>query len=180
LVGGRGDNGRFAYNSAVNNFGRAHVTNVYRQTVVNHTTINRVSFNGGKGGTRTRATADQTSAEHERHVQPTGDQTRHFQAAAGRPALRATTNHGRPAIAATTRPAEFSGHGVVPARGGARPGAPGNSGHAAAGARPAPAATRENAHAGPRRPAEHAAPQRAAPQRAAPAHEAPQREEDHR
>src|SRR5271170_1394060 len=47
--GGRWENGVFAYNRTVNNFGSVSVTNVYSQTVVTNTTVNRVSFNGGTG-----------------------------------------------------------------------------------------------------------------------------------
>ncbi len=34
--GGRWDNGHFAYNRAVNNFGGVHITNVYNRTVINN------------------------------------------------------------------------------------------------------------------------------------------------
>ena len=52
--GGRWNNGRFAYNRTVNNFGSIHVTNVYEQnvTVINNT---NVSYNGGTGGVRAAA-----------------------------------------------------------------------------------------------------------------------------
>ena len=47
--GGRWDNGRFAYNSAVNNFGGTHVASVYRPRSPTTTTAAGVSFNGGTG-----------------------------------------------------------------------------------------------------------------------------------
>ena len=46
--GGRWDNGRFFYNTTVNNIGAAHITNVYNQPVVANATTNRASFNGGR------------------------------------------------------------------------------------------------------------------------------------
>jgi hypothetical protein len=121
FVGGRWDHDNFTYNSAVNNFGNVHITNVYRQNVDNRT-VNRVSFNGGNGGIQARPSAEQEAFEHEQHVPPTGEQAQHFQAAAGNPALRAATNHGRPPVAATVRPGQFTGHGVV----GAGPAGPGS------------------------------------------------------
>jgi len=107
--GGRWDHGQFACNSNVNNFGGTHITNVYNQTVVNNTTINRVAFNGGTGGTMVRPTAQQVAFAHEQHVAATSVQVQHERMAASDPQLRDSFNHGRPAIAATARPAEFTG-----------------------------------------------------------------------
>ncbi len=118
--GGRWDHGHFAYNGSVNNFGGVHVTNVYRQTVVINNN-NRVAFNGGSGGLTARPTPQQEAFTHEQHVAPTALQTQHEHLAAGNPALRASVNHGAPAIAATSRPGEFTGRGVVPARPAATP-----------------------------------------------------------
>ena len=126
-LGGRWNNGAFAYNSSVNNFGNTHITNVYNQNVVNNTTINRVSYNGGTGGVAARPTAQETAAAQERHVPPTAVQTQHVQTAATNPALRASTNNGQPAIAATSRPNVFSGPGVVAAKPVATPAATGTT-----------------------------------------------------
>ena len=126
--GGEWRGGAFAYNSAVNNFGGVHVTNVYNRTVINNTTINRVSFNG-PNGINARPTPEQAAFAREQHVQPTAAQEQHDRTARQNPALRASVNHGNPAIAATSRPGEFHGAGVVPARA-----------EGAAGARPAEAA----------------------------------------
>jgi hypothetical protein len=115
-LGGRWNNGVFAYNSSVNNFGGTHITNVYNQTVVNNTTINRVSYNGGTGGVAAQPTAQEAAATRETHVPPTAVQTQHVQTAAANPALRASANNGQPAIAATSRPNVFTGPGVVAAR----------------------------------------------------------------
>jgi hypothetical protein len=116
-AGGRWNGGVFVYNSTVNNFGGVHVTNVYRETVVVNTNVNvHVSFNGGSGGTAAQPTAQEQAAAHEQHVQPTAMQTEHQQMASSNKDLLASQNHGQPAIAATTKPAEFSGQGVVAAR----------------------------------------------------------------
>src|ERR1700728_4129134 len=93
-----------------------NIHNVYNTTVVNNTTINRVSFNGGNGGVTARPTPQEEAAEHDRHIPPSAAQTQHVQAARGNPELRASANHGKPPIAATEKPGEFTGHGVVQAR----------------------------------------------------------------
>src|SRR5271170_7380758 len=68
--GGRWNNGSFAYNRSVNNFGSTHVTNVYQKnvTVINN---NNVSYVGGTGGLRAEPTAEERAAASERHVAPT-------------------------------------------------------------------------------------------------------------
>jgi hypothetical protein len=121
--GGRWEGGRFAYNQSVNNFGSVHVENTYRQnlTIINNT---HTSFAGGPNGIKAEPTAGEREAEHERHVPPTADQTRHIAAAAGNPALAAKNNNGHPAIGATARPGQFEGAGgggVRPPAAGARP-----------------------------------------------------------
>jgi len=114
--GGYWNNGAFNYNRAANNFGDAHITNVYNRTVVNTTTTNNVSYNGGNGGTAARPTPQEQAVAREPHTPPTPVQTQHQQAAGSNHALLASVNHGRPPVAATSRPGEFSGPGVVPAR----------------------------------------------------------------
>jgi len=114
--GGRWNDGVFAYNRTVNNFGGVSITNVYSQTVINNTNVTRTSFNGGTGGTTVQPTPQEQAAVRERHVAPTAVQTQHQQTASTNRALLATENHGHPAIAATSRPAQFTGKGVVAAR----------------------------------------------------------------
>ena len=111
----------FYYNRSVSNVNNVHITNVYNKTVINNVTVNRVSYNGGAGGIRAQPTSQQMSAAHERHVEVTSTQRQHEQTARGDHALLASVNKGRPAIAATTRPAEFSGKGVVAAHRAAEP-----------------------------------------------------------
>ena len=113
--GGRWDNGRFFYNSAANNLGPDRITNVYDQTIVNNTTVNRASFNGGAGGVAAKPTDEEQLAEREAHVPATRLQVDHARAASMRGEQFQSTNKGKPAIAATERPGEFKGKGVVPA-----------------------------------------------------------------
>lgn len=113
--GGYWNNGAFFYNRSVNNV--TNVTNVYSKTViVNSVTVNNVSYNGGEGGVPARPTAEEETAQHERHVPPTSGQTQHIQAASANRQLYESVNHGKPVIAATAKPAQFSGPGIVAAR----------------------------------------------------------------
>ena len=112
--GGFWNHGVFNYNRSVTNV-NVNVTNVYNKTVINNNSSN-VSFNGGTGGIQAQPNQQELQAEHEQHVQPTQLQTQHEQAASTNHQLLASVNHGSPAIAATSRPGEFSGKGVVPAK----------------------------------------------------------------
>jgi len=114
--GGRWENGVFAYNRTVNNFGGVRITNVYEKTVVVEPGAVRVSFNGGTGGTTMRPTAAEEAAAAEKHVAAAPSQLQQERAASENKALLASENHGKPAIAATAKPGEFSGKGVVAAR----------------------------------------------------------------
>ena len=114
--GGYWNNGVFAYNRTVNNFGSVNITNVYNKTVIVDNNVSRTSFNGGAGGTTVRPTAEEQTFAHERHVPATPGQVLHEKTASTDKSLLASVNHGRPAIAATSKPGEFSGKGVVPAR----------------------------------------------------------------
>ena len=106
----------FYYNRSVNNVTNVNITNVYNKTViVNNTTVNRVSFNGGQEGVRAEPTSQQRAMEQARHVPPTSVQTQQRDLASRNRELRASVNQGKPAVAATARPGEFS-RGVVAAR----------------------------------------------------------------
>ncbi len=123
---------QFWYNRAVNNIGRANVTNVYNQTV-NNVTVNNISYNGGPGGIDARPTPqEQAAARQPRHA-ATREQTAHVTTASHDHELLASVNQGRPPIAATAQPNAYSGPGVVPARtaarGGTVRGAPANAAH---------------------------------------------------
>jgi hypothetical protein len=148
--GGYWNNGVFAYNRTVNNFGGVHITNVYNKTV--NANAPRTSFNGGAGGTTVQPTHEEEAFAHEQHVPPTAGQVQHEKTASTDKSLLASVNHGRPAIAATSKPGEFTGKGIVPAREVAREGKQGpapagpaalekkppvaNTGHAPNGATP--------------------------------------------
>jgi hypothetical protein len=113
--GGRWQGNQFYYNRSVNNV--TNITNVYDTTVVNNsTTVNRVSYNGGNGGTTAQPTAAEQAATRERHIPPVAAQTQHVQAAQSNPQLRASANEGKPPIAATAKPAAFRGADVVAAK----------------------------------------------------------------
>jgi hypothetical protein len=116
--GGYWDNGVFAYNQTVNNFGGVTIAHVYSKAVVAHNNPTRASFNGGSGGTSAKPTPQQQAAGREKHVPATALQTQHQHAASTNKALLASVNHGSPAIAATSKPGEFAGKGVVPAKAG--------------------------------------------------------------
>jgi hypothetical protein len=175
-AGGYWSNGSFFYNRTVNNISDTRITNVYNRNVTVNRTTN-VSFNGGGGGTTARPTpAELAAAQH--GVAPTAAQVRQQRAASADRALRASVNHGNPPVAATRRPGEFSGHGVVAARGAtpARP-VPGVD-HRPAATGAAPERMAPHAGRGPQehryspaqlrpRAQERAAQQRAAQQRAA-------------
>jgi hypothetical protein len=105
FCGGEWRGGRFAYNSAVANFGGVHVTNVYRNTtIINQTTIinnNHVAFNGPGGVVRQPSPEErQFSSEH--HIEPTANQLQHQNFAAQDRTQLASVNHGRPATTATS------------------------------------------------------------------------------
>jgi hypothetical protein len=68
------------------------ITNVYNQTVVVNNMVNRVSFNGGNGGTTVRPTRQQEAYAHERHVEATPMQRQHAEAASEDRALFSKQN----------------------------------------------------------------------------------------
>ena len=114
--GGYWNNGVFAYNQTVNNFGSVTITNVYSKTVIVNTNATRASFNGGTGGTTAQPTPQEQAAAHEQHVAVTPAQTQQQKMASTNKTLFASQNHGQPAIAATAKPGEFTGKGVVAAK----------------------------------------------------------------
>src|SRR5215831_18036785 len=93
---------QFYYNQAVNNVNVTNIHNVYNTTVVENTgTVNRVSYNGGPGGTTTRPTPEQDAVARQQHVPPSSAQIQHEDAARSNRNLQASMNHGQPPIAAT-------------------------------------------------------------------------------
>ena len=114
--GGHWENGVFAYNRTVNNFGGVRITNVYEKTVIVAPGATRVSFQGGSGGTTVRPTPEEEAAAHEQHVAANPAQLQHERTASSDKRLLASENHGQPAVAATAKPGEFTGKGVVAAK----------------------------------------------------------------
>ena len=112
-LGGYWRGRQFQYNTVVNNLGGARVANSFARPV-GAVRASAASFNG-PGGASLRPTAQQLAAANGRHVQATAMQVRNLNAAAARPALRASFNHGAPQLAATSRPGRFSGAGVTAA-----------------------------------------------------------------
>ena len=111
-----GTTDHFFYNRSVNNVNVTNIHNVYNTTVINNTTVNRVSYNGGNGGINARPRPEEEAAARERHIPPVAAQTQHVQAARANPELRASVNQGKPPVAATPKPGEFNGRAVVPAK----------------------------------------------------------------
>jgi WXXGXW repeat (2 copies) len=107
-VGGRWDHDHFFYNRAVSNVNVTVIHNVYNERVTN-VRIDRVSYNGGRGGITARPTPQQQDFARQRHMAPVAGQTRQMQAARDNRDLRASVNDGKPPIAATARPGEFTG-----------------------------------------------------------------------
>jgi hypothetical protein len=106
----------FSYNRAVTNINVTVVHNTYN-TTVNSVAVNKVSYNGGAGGTAAAPTAQERQFAQEQRLPATPMQQQHMQQAVRNPALAARTNGGHPSIAATPRPAAFNAPGVVHARG---------------------------------------------------------------
>jgi hypothetical protein len=109
-AGGYWNNGSFYYNSAANNVNRTILHNVYSKAVINSSTMNRVSYNGGSDGTRARPTAAESLAVRDRHMAPTRVQTQLRRSASTDRAQLASVNHGRPTVLATSKPTAFTGH----------------------------------------------------------------------
>jgi len=105
--GGRGYSGGYWNHGSFN----------YNRTVIDNRSINRVSFNGGRGGLMARPSSQEQMALRDRHMEPLAAQQQQVHMASQNSAMRASVNHGAPSIAATQRPGEFNGRGVVGARG---------------------------------------------------------------
>jgi hypothetical protein len=114
--GGRWDHDRFFYNRAVNNVNVTVIHNVYNTTVINNTTVTRISYNGGNGGVNARPRPEEEAAARERHIPPVAVQSQHVQAARANPQLRASVNQGKPPVAATPKPGALNDRAAVPAK----------------------------------------------------------------
>jgi hypothetical protein len=116
FAGGYWRGGVFAYNTSVSRVDVTVVHSTYNKTVVNNTSVSRVSYNGGTGGTAARPNAREESAAHENHIEPTSEQTKHETSAKSDRSQLASVNHGKPSVAATPKAGQFKGAGVASAR----------------------------------------------------------------
>src|SRR6266481_6335329 len=112
FFGGYWRGGTYYYNRSVTNVDVTVVRNTYNTTVINNN-VNRVSFNGGRGGITAHPTSQEMAADRQRHFSMTSEQTQHQQTAGSDRTLLASVNHGRPDVAASPRPGQFHGHGTV-------------------------------------------------------------------
>jgi hypothetical protein len=97
--GGYWNGGRFAYNRTVTNVNVNIVHNVYQRPVTN-TTINRISYNGGRGGINARPVAAEAEVLRERRTPPVAAQMQHARSAEGNRQQFASVNRGRPVVVA--------------------------------------------------------------------------------
>jgi hypothetical protein len=104
----------------VSNVNVTVIHNTYNKTVVvNNTTVNRTSFNGGTGGVTAQPTPAEQAAANEHHVGATSAQMQQEHVASTNKAQFASVNHGNPGVAGTAKPGAFTGSGVVGAKGAA-------------------------------------------------------------
>ncbi len=90
--GGRWVGEAFAYNRAVSNVNASVVRNTYHESVAASANLNRVSYNGGAGGTRAAPTAEERAAAAEPHIAPTPLQRQYALHPGGSPVLAARTS----------------------------------------------------------------------------------------
>ncbi|HTU33462.1 MAG TPA: YXWGXW repeat-containing protein [Candidatus Acidoferrum sp.] len=84
FVGGHWQGGHFFYNTAVWHVNTHVIHNVYvDRTVVRDVHVNRVSYNGGRGGIVARPTPEEARYRNERHFGATPMQARHEQSFRG-------------------------------------------------------------------------------------------------
>jgi len=114
-AGGYWRGGVFSYNRTVNNFGSVTINNTYNKTVINNTSVTRVSFNGGAGGTTAQPTPQELAAAKDPHTAATAAQSLHQQTASTDKSMLASVNNGKPAVAATSHAGQFTGPGVMAA-----------------------------------------------------------------
>jgi WXXGXW repeat (2 copies)/Domain of unknown function (DUF4124) len=85
--GGRWVNHAFAYNRTVSNVDARSIHNTYSESVISNATINRVSYNGGPGGTTSVMTAREKVVAAERHFPATSVQRQYSIHAARTPTV---------------------------------------------------------------------------------------------
>ncbi len=88
--GGRWDRNVFRYNRAASNVDVKVVHNVYNTTVINHTKITKVSYNGGKDGIPVKPTSKELTFQKAVHTAPVAEQVQHEREAVSKPSQKAT------------------------------------------------------------------------------------------
>jgi hypothetical protein len=114
--GGYWNHNHFYYNRSVNRVD-VNIHNTYNRTVNVDRNVNRVSYNGGRGGLNARPTSGEMAANRDQHIGATGMQSQQQHFASTNRSQFASVNRGRPATTATTRPGEFSGRNAAATRG---------------------------------------------------------------
>jgi hypothetical protein len=106
-AGGRWFGNVFRYNTAVTRVvNTTIIRNVYvdRTVIVDTTTTNRISYNGGPRGLTTRPTPAEVNVTHLRHLPITPLQQQHIKVASQDRGLLATVNAGKPPIVTAPKP----------------------------------------------------------------------------
>jgi hypothetical protein len=108
FAGGMWQGSVFSYNTAIMRVNTTIIRNTYvNETIVRNNTIanaNHVAYNGGPGGIRHEATAEERTAAGGRHVAPTPVQVQHVAAARTDKSAYAKANGGHPHTLAAARP----------------------------------------------------------------------------
>jgi len=113
--GGRWIDGRFHYNTAVNNINVTYIHNTYNTRIIQRD-ISHVSYNGGRGGIVAAPRDVDRAAERDRHIEYTEHQREHQRDARSNRDQFMSANHGRPDIAATGKAGDFDRHNVTHVR----------------------------------------------------------------
>ncbi|HEX3880798.1 MAG TPA: YXWGXW repeat-containing protein, partial [Bryobacteraceae bacterium] len=118
FYGGYWNNGAFFHNRAVSNVNTRVMRNVYEHNVVNYTPVNRISYNGDRGGINRQPTPAELEVRHETRTAALPVQVQHVREASLDRAQFVNQNHGRPAMAALARPLAMPGRNATgPLRG---------------------------------------------------------------
>lgn len=116
FYGGYWSGGSFFYNRSVTNISNTTIiNNTYTKTVINNNVTN-VSYNGGPGGLKAKATPQDAATAKDNHLAVTASQLQHQKVASQNKELFSKVNHGKPSIAAASKPGEFNGPGIAAAK----------------------------------------------------------------
>lgn len=102
--GGYWRDNHFFYNTAVNRVNDRVIRNVYTREVVVNNRMNRVSYNGGRGGLDARPRPAELAVLREQRIPPMQSQLAIRREAEGNRAQFYNQNHGRPPMTVAARP----------------------------------------------------------------------------